>query len=186
MIGASLATVAWLAAACAPPEPDVVLPGFRPVAHELVLEASPHFAEFDFFAAPTAGFGGCTRIVPGEPFQFSSKYRTRIYALPKGATCPEGYRPASGTTAAAEVALASGDIPVQDTGSVPAISPVEHVSTTLRIASVADGAIRLEVVDEDVDWDPRVAWVVGLAFAVGAGGILVLVRRRRARADAAP
>lgn len=183
MTGASRASTVLLSAACALAAPDVLPPGYRPVAHELVLEASPHFAEHDFFAAPTAGFGGCTRVVPGEPFRFSSKYGTRLYALAKGATCPEGYRPSAGTAAAAEVALASGDIPVQETGSVRAISPVEHVRTTLRIASVADGAIRLEVVDERTDWDPAVAWAVGLAFAFGAGGILVLVRRGRARAS---
>jgi hypothetical protein len=72
---------------------------------------------------------------------------------------------------------------VEETGSVPAISPIEHVRTTLRIASLVDGTIRLEVVDERTEWDPAVAWAVGLAFAVGAGGILVLVRRGRARAS---
>lgn len=172
---------ALVAAACALPVPDVLPPGHRPVVHELVVEASSHFTELDFHAAPIRGlappdgFGIHARIVPGEPFAFSSKYGTRIYALAKGATFPED------RAAMAAVAVASGDIPVQATTGVPAISPVERVLTTLRIASVADGRIELQVVGEHEDWDALVPAVVGLTFAVGVAGMIVLARRRKAQ-----
>jgi hypothetical protein len=167
-------------AACALPVPDVLMPGFRRVEHVLVVEASPHFDRLDFYAAPSQGFSGHARIAPGEPFSFSSKYGTRIHALAKGAAFPEvRAAPSEQRAALAAVAVASGDIPVQQVASVPLLSPIEHVRTDLRIVAVEDGAIRLEVVAEHEDWDPYVTTIVALCLAAGVAGLYVLARRRR-------
>lgn len=163
------------AVATAPP-PDVLPDGWRPVPHELVIEDSPHFARHDFHAAPTRGFAGSTRIAPGVPFSFSSKYGTRVYALPRGAAFPERLGDDL------SIALASGDIPVTERGSVPVTAPTQGVLTHLRIAEISDGVIRLEVVAWRIDRDPRLIGIVGAGAALGLAGLALLVRRRRRRA----
>lgn len=178
MTGALLALLALV--------PDLLMPGHRLIEHQLVIADSPHFAEHDFYAAPVLGFAGHARVLPGQPFAFSSKYGTRIHALAKGAEFPEvRAAPPEQRAALAAVELASGDIPVQEVHSVPALSPVERVRTDLRIVSVADGSIRLEVVREHEDWDASVTAVAGLCLAGGIAGLWWLARRRaRARAAA--
>ncbi len=175
-----LAFMASIALA-APAAADVLLPGTRPVRHELVLEPSPHFAEHDFVAAPVRGFGGFTRIEPGVPFTFSSKYGTRLYAIEPGAECPEGYDPPHGP-ALARIARASGPIPLAQVASVPLSSTLESLTTRLRIRSIADGVLELEVVDTERERDRGlIAWYVLLPIA-GLLGLGWLVRRRPRKA----
>ena len=68
--------LAMLLAVLAAPAPDVLMPGYRAVSHQLVLEAAPQFEQFDLYAFPVRGFGGVTALAPGVPFEFSSKYGT--------------------------------------------------------------------------------------------------------------
>lgn len=170
--------VSLLALANPAPPPDVLPVGSKGVRHELVLERSPHFSEHDFFAAPVRGFGGCVRIVPGEPFTFSSKYRTRIYALALGSTCPDTFEPGQGPSVAA-LALASGDIPVAEVNSVHLASPTRGLTTRLRIAAVSDSGIQLEVLETLVERDMPVIALVGTGLVIGVLGLVVLGRRRR-------
>ena len=169
----ALALNAPLAAA-----PDVLMPGTRSVRHELVIEDSPLFAQYDIYVCPVVGFGSSARIEPGAPFRFSSKYGSRIWALAPGAEAPRRREEF------AAVALASGDIPVGEVHAVPVTSPLTAVTTLLRIDGVENGVLRLAVVDEDTEYN-----VLGLAAAaagvvLGIGG-LVLIARRRRRAGAA-
>lgn len=177
-IGLALAALVAFAASAAS---DVLLPGTRPVRHELVLEPSPHFAEHDFVAAPVRGFGGITRIEPGVPFTFSSKYGTRLFAIEPGAECPEGYESPEGP-AVARIARAVGAIPLAQVASVPVTSTLESITTRLRIASIADGRIELAVVDTETERDlgERI-WLV-LVPGLGLAGLLWLWLRRRRKA----
>ena len=174
------------------PAPDVLPPGSRRLTHELVLEASPHFETYELFAAPVRGFGGVTHLVTGEPFRFSTKYGTRIYALDKGAEFPDDARvwvgaPPSAASLAQHGVRAVGAIPVQEQGSAPIGSPVEHVRTHLRVVAVADGEVRLEVVAEHVERDLSGLLALGGALSAGIVGLGLLVRaRRRAVAPETP
>jgi hypothetical protein len=164
--------------AAAPAAADVLAPGTRPVRHELVLEHSPHFSEHDFVAAPVRGFGGCTRIVPGVPFTFSSKYGTRIFAIEPGADCPEEHEGPEGP-AVQRIARASGEIPVTEVSSVPVTSTVQGLTTRLVIAKISDGVIRLEVVERETARNRSlVAWLA-LTFGIGLVGMAWMARRTR-------
>jgi hypothetical protein len=166
------------------PVPDVLPPGHRSLTHELVLEASPLFEVFELYAWPVAGFSGETHIVPGQAFQFSSKYGTRIFAFDKGAKFPAAaiawidHDPSAADLTEHGV-RAVGAIPVQEQDSAPIGSPVERVLTHLRVAAVADGEVRLEVVGEDVERDQSTLLALGGALSAGVVGLGLLLRARR-------
>lgn len=165
---------------------DVLMPGTRAIRpHELVIEASPHFAQYEFFAAPVRGFSGSTKIAPGAPFTFSSKYGTRVWAFARGVEVPEqAFDFVPGATKVAAGALAVGDIPVVEVSSAPIGSPLEGVTTHLRIASISSGVIRLEVVEAQRAWSwGAVAFALGGA-TLGVLGLVALARRGKRRAHA--
>ena len=163
---------------CAPLSADVLPEGSKSVTHELVVEPSPHFARYDVYAAPTRGFAGSTRIEPDVPFTFSSKYGTKLYAYERGTPFPEDtWRNDPLATPAG--ASASGDLPLEETNAVPVASPIVSVSTRLRIASIENGVVQLEVVGHDVRRDHR-ALVFGAAgVLLGLAGLVLIARRRR-------
>jgi len=149
-----------------------------------MLEATPHFEAYELFAWPVRGLSGKTHIVPGEPFRFSSKYGTRIFGFDKGAQFPQtdiGWIDGDPTAAtlAEQGVRAVGAIPVAEQNSAPLGSPVERVLTRLRVVSVANGEVRLEVVDEVVERDPLSVLALGGALSAGVVGLLMLVRARR-------
>lgn len=167
-----------------PPSADVLPPGSRGIEHTLVLQPSPWFERLELHAFPTAGFGGATRLAPGEPFTFSSKYGTRIYAFEPG-TAPEEWKLDLDAGNLRDPRLdapwsALGEIPVQEDDAVPIASPVESVRTTLRIASIEAGAIRLDVVDEDVEWNASIVAAAAAAAVLGLAGLAFLIRARNA------
>jgi hypothetical protein len=167
-----------------PAAADVLPPGSRGIEHTLVLEPSPWFERLELHAFPTAGFGGATRLAPGEPFTFSSKYGTRIYAFETG-TAPEEWRLDLDAGNLRDPRLdapwfATGEIPVREDDAVPIASPVESVRTTLRIASIEAGTIRLEVVGENVEWNAPIVAAAAAAAALGLAGLAFLIRARNA------
>jgi len=164
-----------LAAALAP---DLIAPGHKPIQHQLVLEASAHFEQHRFFAEPMRGFHGFHEIRPGEPFDFSSKYSTRIFALPRDVTLEAGAK-------VAPLAVASGDIPVSETSSVVLTSPVERVETRLKFVRVENGVLELAVVSSDEQYSGAMLAAIGGGIALCATG-LVLFARRRQRSAAQP
>src|SRR5687767_8384022 len=122
--------------------PDVLPPGRSAVRHELKLTWNDALAGWRFVASPTRGLHGCTEIAPGEPFPFSSKYMTRIYAVPTAAPLP----------ADAELLASSdwprGAIPVGQVWAVPAGHPLQHVITSLHVRAVQGDTIDLQVLGE--------------------------------------
>ncbi|MCB9914348.1 MAG: hypothetical protein H6828_04240 [Planctomycetes bacterium] len=159
---------------------DVLPPGYHDVEHVLVLEGDAH--GWRLVAAPTAGFG-VREVRVGEPFEFSSKYGTRLWAFAAGAAVPERWE--AGTF---EGHALVADLPAE-VASVPLRNPVQRVETHLALEGLADGELRLRRVSETRTGSVRGALgtmlpgaLIGALVALGVVALLV-VRRGRARTD---
>lgn len=171
-------TLLLLVVLCLPaPARDVLLPGHRAVSHTIVLEGDA--AGHRLVAAPTAGFA-VQEVAIGEPFRFSSKYGTRLWAFAQGTPVPERWD----AELFAKSALVASLPP--EIASVPVTSSLRSVQTTLRVDGLASGRLALsklsEVRDppgasETLDW--RFVWI-GIA-ALGLVLAIVLRWRRRRR-----
>jgi hypothetical protein len=176
-----LLLAALFTALYAPPlAADILPPGHRDVRHELVLEELSPGEGWTMVVTPVRGFGGVSVIEPGVPFTFSSKYGTRVYALPGDAPVPED------PDAVRALALAVGDLPVAEVSSTPLVSPLTRVLTTLRVVSVEEGRVVLEVVDERRlgagGLEVRTGLLVATLALVACAGLVALwALRRRAR-----
>jgi hypothetical protein len=161
---------------------DILPPGHKPVVHEIVLEPGLDVAPWRFVAAPSPGLAGMTPIVLGEPFRFSSKYGTAIWALPADAELPVRFdRPTM-------VRFAVCNDLVQEVASVPLTSPLARVRTTYRIAGVSEREVCLELVAEQrFDAAGRELALTALWWpclpiaAIGLIGLRALARRRPSR-----
>lgn len=169
-----------------PTTPDVIPPGHKGVTHELVMQWAEDLGEHSFVAYPVRGFHGHHVIVQGEPFGFSGKYGTRIYAVPAGAALPES------RDAWQAVTWPASDIPVGEISTVAASHPLARVETQLRATKVTVDAVLIERLTErrftgdgqelgGFDWMP-------LVLIAGAGIVLLLLlsRRRRPVVDPTP
>lgn len=157
---------------------DLVLPGTKPVEHRLVLDPGPHGTEWRFLAFPVRGFGGVEHVLPEQPFEFSSKYGTRIYAVRPDETVPE--RPDAEWITKHPV----GAIPVSEVHAVGLADPLSSVETRLRVDGVDATAVRLSIVGEEREhaWPPFLTWAVPAGgVALGVFLLLCFVRRRSAR-----
>jgi hypothetical protein len=159
-----------------PTMPDLLPPGHRPVRHELALEW-PAERDWRFVASPTRGFEDPRLIARGAPFAFSTKYGTKLYALPAGAAVPAEEHDLS------DVDWPSCAVPVQQVTSVPRGLPLARIVTTLRVTAIDGRDIRLARVCEqrfddrgrelgDLDWLP-------LAVLAAAGAICLFALDRR-------
>ena len=173
-----LATLLFLVLApvTAAPARDVILPGNRNFKHQLVIEDGELFRTHQFVAAPVRGFRGVHLVVPGEPFSFSSKYGTRIYAVPIGETIP------AELDEAWKAAHVAAEIPVAEVASVPLTSPIDSLVTRLEIAELFGAKLQLAVVSEERTWSSTALWVLGASAVLGLGGLALVVRRRRGAA----
>ncbi len=155
---------------------DVIPAGHKPVEHVLVLSEALANGEI-LLAAPMRGFHGVQTVVPGEPFSFSSKYGTRLYALPAGAAIPDDLE------ALRAAAIAAADIPVTQVTSVSLLDPLASIVTTLRVTRTPEGGLSVQVLDEErvqIVREHLLSILVGLGAVecVGLVGIVWLVRRR--------
>jgi hypothetical protein len=178
----SLLLTALLLLPSAPaPARDILLPGNRPVTHELSLEIDEGFAEWRFLASPVAGFRGVTVIESGVPFRFSSKYGTRIYAVPLADEVPE--RCSTEWAEGRPVTLPG----VGEINQISVSSPLARVLTKLRVVEVQGAEIRLEEIGEQrfdasgrlIDETMLRVFLIGMA-GVGVLGLFLLHRCRSA------
>lgn len=145
---------------------DILLPGHKPVSHVLVFQESELFKQHRLVAAPIQGLGGWIEIQPGQAFDFSGKYGTRIYYVPR------------------EVEIEDFDQavfdqwphvppPVHEVASLPLSSPVSKVVTQLAFTGMLDGRPVLDVVSgqrlnrlgEPVSYGGMLLLLVGVFFA---------------------
>jgi len=174
-----LVALAWCTSSAA----DVLIPGTKAVRHELVLRTDEALASVTLVVTPVRGFGGVDVIEPGEPFLFSDKYGTRVYALAAGAAVPDE------PEAVRSAAHASGGLPVIQVTAAPLASPLARVQTVLGIVSIEGDEIVLEVLDEHrfdaTGREEQPAVLLGLLALVATGGtaaLLLLHRRTRGAA----
>lgn len=185
-MGAFATTLAVLPTSAPTPIPDVLLPGHKPVQHELVLEWNAAELQHRFVAFPVRGFGGHTVIEPGQPFSFSSKYGTAIYALPTGTAVPtarQGFQNAD---------WAGTRVPVGEVGSVPIGNPLARLETVLRVTGVGEAGITFEQLRErrlDANGNAigeHDVWWIALFAAAGVALLAFVVTRQRASAATDP
>jgi hypothetical protein len=163
---------------------DLIPPGHKGVTHQLVFVDSAALAQHRLVAAPVRGLQGTTEVVAGQSFSFSSKYGTRLYVIPKDIKpLPEFDRELYSQWPSAEP-------PVSEIRSVPLVSPVASILTTVRLVDVTSGLPILEVV-EDKEFEPGLTpvswksylWRPLVLVPVGIAVLLLTVcimRRRRA------
>ncbi len=168
------------------PQPDITMPGFRKVVQEVAIENPNDFDGWQVVAAMFLGPSHMTRVEPNVPFCYSSKYSTRIYAIPSGTPVPVQLDGKRIPREALEKFLSTA-IPVKLPSSVPILSPVTRNLTTLRIESISEEAVQLQTVREQ-EFDSSgqtVGWLRVWGMPVGTVilGIcaLVFLRRRRLR-----
>lgn len=169
-----------------PAWPDILPPGHKAVEHVLVLEVAPALAGAQLWAFPTRGFAGAQRIVPGEPFAFSSKYGTRIHLLGAGEPWPPAGEPSGWGDALPD--HPSG-IPCREVASVPVSSPVARIESRFRLEGAAGAELRFTPLGErrfdrrgrELSAAMLWPWLAGIAL-LGLAGLLWLGRRGAAGA----
>jgi hypothetical protein len=165
---------------------DLIPPGQKGVTHQLVFVDSPALAQHRLVAAPVHGFRGTTEVVAGQPFDFSSKYGTRLYVIPKEVVPLPEFDPNLYSQ------WPSAEPPVGEITSVPVVSPVTSILTKVRLADVTSGLPKLEVVMDEKFADSHVRFSWGsylwrplVLIPVGIIVLLISVRiMRRHRATA--
>lgn len=166
------------------PQPDMAAPGFKKVVQEVAIENPNDFDGWRIVAAMFLGPSHVTTVQPNVPFRYSSKYPTRIYAIPNGTSVP---LQVSGKRVPMEAfeSFLSTAIPVSLPSSVSMLSPVKRNLTTMRIVNFSEGTMQLQTVrEQEFDGDGEsVGWLRVWGIPVGAVilGILGLVFLRRRR-----
>lgn len=163
-------------------EADIIPPGNKKVSHHMVFADSPLLQSHRLIAMPVRGFGGFTEVQAGQPFQFSSKYGTRLYVV------PSDYHPPGKVFHGEPLPFPSCEVPVSSTTSVPKFSPVASLRTTCKLIAVGDDSIGVEVI-EHVELgsgnQPVTPWQRMLPFvaiaATGLLGCILVWRWNRAR-----
>jgi len=117
---------------------DLILPGYKRVQHDLVLTWHEGLSEVMLVAYPTRGFGTAHVVEKDAAFSFSSKYSTRIYAVPSDATLPEMREDWL------EVPWARAEIPVGEVSAVRTNDPVARLVTKLRVTRAGAEGIEFE------------------------------------------
>jgi hypothetical protein len=159
--------------------PDVILPGHKGVTHELILLWDETDATYRFVAHPVRGLHGHSEIERGVPFTFSSKYGTKIYAVPATAEFP----PDREDVLAVE--WPGADVPIAEIRSVSKGSPLAHIESTVQVEAVTAKSIEFRFLSErrldsagvevgDFDY-------LLLVLIAGAGVVLLLVLNRRSK-----
>jgi hypothetical protein len=156
-----------------PARADVLMPGYRPIPHRLVLEAHAAFDTHEWWAFPTLGFGGATQLAAGVPFEFSGKYGTRVYAIPKGAatTTP--------TTREAWAVYPSAAIPVEDHSQVPLYSTLESIVSRLSIQMGEGAQFTLIHSGDETQRNTSLILAWCASVALGSLGLLWFWKRRQ-------
>ncbi len=171
------------------PPPDLTTPGFKKIRQEVAIENPHDFEGWLIVAATHLGPSHVTVVEPGVPFTYSSKYPSRVYALPAGTPVPSS--PDNRRIPRSEFdGFLSASPPVSHPSSVPTISPVARALTTIRIRSISgEGMVLTAVSTRTFDSAGRpVSWVYrwlapGGIVVLGLVSLVWLRRRRRRRAQ---
>jgi len=161
---------------------DIIMPGYRRIEHKLVFGPSPLFETMTLVAYPTRGFGVHLDVQPGQAFEFSGKYGTRLYLTAKGEVLPERLDEAW------KAAHVSAPPPVEHIGVVSMTSPIESILTRVRIERADATSLVLAVVEEEREhfYPAFLAWLIPvLLVALGVWGLVKIRRARLAKSQPA-
>lgn len=169
----------------AAPPLDVLPLGHKGVHHEVTFEVDGALGDYRFVIGPLAGFHGFEYVEVGGSYPISSKYGTKLFALPSGQELPdEGVRdwlsaqPSSGV--------------FSEVSSVSIANPLKRILTSYRVADVTSSEVVVEQLAEvrqdsqgrEIDSSSSVAAIIGIAL-VGVVGLALIARRsRKGRGDA--
>ncbi|MEM6567900.1 MAG: hypothetical protein AAF957_05790 [Planctomycetota bacterium] len=187
-----IASLILLAPVLGAAPPDFIMRGYHSVNHEMVVLPSDVLGDRTLVCWTSTGLGGPDSVVvPGEPFGFSGKYRSRLYLLPAGAAPEDVPRPRRD----APLELPSAAPPVGDIHSLPDANPIQSALTTIRLVGIDGDDLDFEVVSHE-EFDARgrsvgatplsirtPIWPLLLAVGVALIGWLAFARRER-RPDA--
>ena len=161
---------------------DLIPFGNKGVSHKLVFVDSPLLTSHRLIATPVRGFGGHEEVRPNRPFQFSTKYGTRLYVVPADFEVPEK------VTHDQPLTYPSCDVPVSSTTFVPLHSPTASLRSTCKLIAVSDDSIEVELVSHeelDSSGQPvnlfKTAVPLLLIAATGLAGCVLIWRRVRSR-----
>ncbi|MCA8970167.1 MAG: hypothetical protein KDC95_10300 [Planctomycetes bacterium] len=164
--------------------PDVIVPGHKSVDHRITLDWGSDLERYRFYVSPNAGFHGNALAERGAELRFSSKYGSRVWAVPVTEEPPVAGKRIEGPWPNARV-------PVGEWSSVPIGTPVAKVITHLRIVAVDGETLRFETVSEQ-RFDGRGreigsgSWLVLIVIAVvGAAAVFWLMKGTHAREEQA-
>ena len=121
---------------------DLIPPGHKSIKHELVFLDSPLLREHRLIAAPVRGFGGFAEVKADQPFYFSTKYGTKIYAVPKDFEPPESY------THGEALPFPNSEPPTHSLTSVSILRKTNRIVTRCRLTAITDQSLEIEVVEE--------------------------------------
>ena len=159
---------------------DLIPPGHKSVSHKLVFVDSQLLQSHRVIAMPVRGFGGAEEVKAGHPFRFSSKYGTRLYAVPRDFVPPKRVSPGK------PLPFPSCEVPVTCVTSVPGFSPVASLTSTCKLSKVTADQIRVELIEHvELDAQGRPASMrrsmlpLLVIASVGLLGCLLLWRRAR-------
>lgn len=121
---------------------DLIPPGHKSITHQLVFLDSPLLTEHRLIAAPVRGFGGFSEVKAGHPFYFSSKYGTKIYAVPKDYQPPTRYSPGEA------LPFPHSEPPTNSITSVSLLQNTSRIETHCRLVAVTETSLEIEVTEE--------------------------------------
>lgn len=121
---------------------DLIPPGHKSIKHQLVFLDSPLLTEHRLIAAPVRGFGGFSEVKAGHPFYFSSKYGTKIYAVPKDYQPPTRYSPGEA------LPFPHSEPPTNSITSVSLLQNTSRIETHCRLVAVTETSLEIEVTEE--------------------------------------
>ncbi len=162
---------------------DSLPPGTKSVQHSVALTWDSALEAYDFYLSPIAGFWGIAKVERGEPLRFSSKYGSRIWALPAGTKLDPAAKRIEG-------AWPRSPVPVSERKFVSRGKPLASIVTHLAVVAVDEGGLRFEVRGEQrFDAAGREFgssdFLVLLGVA-GLGALLIAFLYRRQRDDRHP
>ncbi|MEX1026019.1 MAG: hypothetical protein WD226_13175 [Planctomycetota bacterium] len=168
------------AAMVAAPPVDVLPRGDHRVKNEVVFVESEALRAVRLVASPTAGFGGVEEVEVGQPFPYSLKYGTKVYAVPRGIELefPSSFRDQDWPCSTVEIGG-------HDTASD--FSPVYARLITVKLLAVGPERLELERVDRvEIDQngqpvDPSMIYLRTAGWVALGLFLLIALRRHRQR-----
>jgi hypothetical protein len=163
---------------------DILPSGHKSVLHVCAFESLDLPSNLQLVAAPIRGFGGHAVIEAQVPFEFTTKYGTELYLIPKSESL-------SNVDATWLSNWPSSKLPVAEISSVPAWSPTERILTTLQFDGIRSGAPLLSVIKQQ-EFDARgkpatslmLILLISGSIVLGIGVLWVSIRMRQRRKQA--